>query len=476
MTARRRAQAAALVLFLISRLYLLFVFVPDQSDMYLYFQYAWEDEVARAQGVPLYRFHTEQFDRAQAAAFRRGEGGPMPETRSIEYPPLTLQSIVGPKAFLARPDVRAARPEDWPLTGDIPGYALAFRATMAMLDAVAFLLLLWLVPRLFPRESVAAHVERWAAYIAAGHLLGHLIYDRLSLPPGVMMLAGLALLTVPRLPPLLGLTLLAAAVNYQLSPLVLVPVFVLASLAMSRLRGGIGGLTAAVIGRGLLAAVLIVALFAPFYSREGSACLEFLRYQGQRGLQIESVAATLPLLLTFFGHAAVPVGEYGAWHLHSSITPFLAAASPAAVAALALLAALQMLLFARRVPKFPRNERFAVAYGASFAGFAVATLAGTILASKVFSPQYLLWLLPLVPVVPARRPTLALFVAVAGLTSVIFPYAYEQVAAWIQDPVTGEMTVRATTTIGKVLLAARNVLFVVFTVVVYRTAPRLRPG
>jgi hypothetical protein len=441
------ALAVAVTLFATSRLYLLFGFVPDQSDMYLYVQYAWEDEVALSQGRPLYLFHTEQFDRAQAHALATGAEPPMAETRSIEYPPLALQSVLLPKALVERPSEVPWKPHDWPLLGYISGYDRAFRSAMAGFDTLAFTLLIFFVPRVYPRESTTHHLERWLTYVGAGHLLGHLLYDRLSLPPGAFLLGAVGLLTIPRVPAVFGLGLLAAAINYQLSPLVLLPLFILGCVPARRVQDPPVSLIRAAAVPGIVAAALIVALFLPFYVREGPESVAFLRYHGQRGLQLESVAATLPLLLSFAGHTVTRVGEFGAWHLRSTLAPVLAKASPVLILLLVGVVLWLVIRNARSRPLLP-EIRFASEGAPLFAGAVVASLAMAVVGSKVFSPQYLLWMLPLVPLAPARL-LLPLFVAVAAVTTAVFPYAYDA-------------HVSALTTGGKLLLAARNGLFLAF--------------
>jgi len=439
--------AMAVALFALSRGYLLFGFQPDQSDTQLYLQYAWEDEVARTQGTPLYRFHVEQHDRATARARATGSPSPLPETRSIEYPPLALQPVLLAKRLLPRALDVHWDPRAWPLVGTIPGYERAFRAVIAGFDVLAFALLLWVVPRMYAAESAVHHLERWLTYIGAGHLLGHLLYDRLSLPPGAFVLAAVACLAARHIPVAAGLAWLACAVAYQLAPIVLLPLFVIACLPARTLQDRWTVIARALVPPGLLAGALVAAVFLAFHVREGPESLGFLQYHSQRGLQLESIAATLPLLLSFGGHAVSLSGDFGAWHLQSSLARVLAQSSPALM--LLLVGGVVVLTVRAVRSPAPQGEvRFAAADAPLFAGAVVTSLAAAIVASKVFSPQYLLWMLPVVPLAPARR-LLPLFLVIAAVTTTIFPYAYEHVAAL--------------TTGGKVLLVARNVLFVVFT-------------
>jgi hypothetical protein len=55
---------------------------------------------------------------------------------------------------------------------------------------------------------------------------------------------------------------------------------------------------------------------------------------------------------------------------------------------------------------------------------------------------------------------------------VIFPYYYDEVSRWGQDPLTGETRAFGPTTAGKLLLIVRNALVVIFGLHVLRTSAR----
>jgi hypothetical protein len=455
----RWALILAVLLFAVSRLYLLFVFTPDQSDIpWVYEPYVLEHAQAVSQQRPLFAFHAEQFERTRAAEQAAGRPGPAEEAHWIEYPPLALRLVLLPELFLAPLPARAS--------GD---YAHAFRAVIAGADALGFALLLFAVPRFFRREGPQRHLERWLAYIVGGHVLGHLLYDRLTLPTGVLVLAATALLMLPRAPVLAAFAALVAAVNYQLSPLVLTPILALGALPVSVLRGPALAWLRAGAGRAALLLTLVVLLFAPFYLYEGPASVGLFRFHGDRGVQIEAVPSTLPLVLSFFGYAVAPAGEYNSWSLRSSISPLLKQVATPLVGLLVLGTAWALVDAVRRKTPAASGPRTAVALGPAFAAFVAVSFAAAMIGSKVFSPQYLLWILPLVPLLPSAFARW-LFVLVAGLTTVIFPYSYDHVAAWLQDPVTHEMIARGPTAIGKLLLVGRNALFVLFALVALRSA------
>jgi hypothetical protein len=462
-----------MVLFAASRLYLLLGFTPDQSDIpWVYQPYVWEHAQAVAHGRPLFAFHAEQFERTRLREQAAGRPGPAEEAHWIEYPPLALRLVVLPALFL--PPLAPPPLESWPPGGDIPGYARAFRTTLFVVDVFGFAILLAVVPRLFPREGQGRHFERWFAYIVGGHVLGHLLYDRLTLPTGILMLAATALLMLPRAPILAAFSAWAVAVNYQLSPLVLAPVIALGATPAALFQGPTGGWLRRATPYGLILLALVLLFFAPFYLYEGPASVGLFRFHGDRGVQIEAVASTLPLLLSFFGYPVAPAGEYNSWSLASPLSPSLKALSAPLVCALVAATAWTFATALRRRPAAAPETRAAVAAGPAFAGFVVVAFAAAIAGSKVFSPQYLSWLLPLVPLLPGRSARW-LFVLTAVATTIVFPYAYDHVAAWIENPVTRDLYARGPTVWGKVLLVSRNALFVLFAVVAFRSARASAP-
>ncbi|GGX65944.1 membrane protein [Streptomyces minutiscleroticus] len=168
---------------------------------------------------------------------------------------------------------------------------------------------------------------------------------------------------------------------------------------------------AAVTAGGLLAAATV--LFRdPF---------DFLRQQGGRGVQIESLGGTV---LAFAHRAGLPVRvdyRYGAMEFTGPYVPGVATASLALTAG----AFAALLLWRLRARRFGA----ATPYDAALAAVLLFTVT-----SRVISPQYLVWLLGLAAVCLTSRHTgqrapAALVTAAAAVSSLAYPLLYEDVMA-----------------------------------------------
>lgn len=244
-------------------------------------------------------------------------------------------------------------------------------------------------------------------WVVAGGACGQILYLRLDLIPAVLV--GLtALLLVGR--PRLAAGLLAAATAVKLWP---------------------GVLAAGLVGRAgsrrtwvrvgwfflVLAALCLLTVATAGWGRLVSP----LDYQGERGLQIESIAAT-PVM--FAAHLGVPgyvidFAESKSWEITGPGVPALISLADVLQIGVVLAALGWALLSLRRGFRSPA----AVA-------FFVAAIAWLIVTNKVFSPQYVIWLAPVVAVAIGARPgrlTVAIgtLVAVAAVLGVVvYPFGY----------------------------------------------------
>lgn len=277
---------------------------------------------------------------------------------------------------------------DYP-PGSLPVFALpslagGYDATFAWLMAACGVALVLVVGSL---RGAAA----W--FVALSPLLvGSLILSRFDLWPALLATGALAALVTGR--DRLGWGLLGAGIAAKAWPLVLVPLAL--TWAWRRRR-----LPAAWVGLAVLALVVV-----PFAIVAPSGLWASVSGQASRPLQIESLGAAL---LTSFAHPVV-----GTSHGSQNIVGHGALAACFAVLQVAALVALWV-AFARGPATPQRLLRFGAAVVCAYIAF-----------GKVLSPQYLIWLVPLVPLVRGRRGAAAagLLVAALVLTQVWFPSRY----------------------------------------------------
>ncbi|HET7129785.1 MAG TPA: glycosyltransferase 87 family protein [Gaiellaceae bacterium] len=242
--------------------------------------------------------------------------------------------------------------------------------------------------------GVLAFVRREAAYYAAlaPVLVGSLILSRYDLWPTLLVVAALAALLTGR--DGVGWGFLGAAVAAKLWPLVVVPPALLWSVRRGQARSPLAG-----------AAVAAIA-FVPFALVAPHGLWHSVIAQASRPLQVESIGAAL---LTTFGDPRT-VTTHGSQNIagHGAVGAALAVVGTLAVVA-------TWGAFARGPATRERFVRFSVAAVCGFVAF-----------DKVLSPQYLLWLIPLVPLVRGARGLAAcvLLTTACILTQVWFPQRY----------------------------------------------------
>ena len=176
----------------------------------------------------------------------------------------------------------------------------------------------------------------------------------------------------------------------------------LATLPLATLRKGAGR------GYGTFFAVLTL-FFTPPLLLGSEGLIKSFVYQADRGLQVESLGASVLLKLGVadrigFGHGAFEVRGRG--------VEFVSALSFPITAVLLAITALMMYREYRLgrlgVEQYPR--------------YAAALILAYMLGSRVLSPQFMLWLLPLVPLVGRRFVKIvisAVFLAACGATRLL---------------------------------------------------------
>jgi Glycosyltransferase family 87 len=294
-----------------------------------------------------------------------------------------------------------------PALGD-PGFSLFHREFQVLMGLLAGGALLAMASVL---RSLDASPTRFAAalgfFALAPLVLGSVVIYRYDLWPAALAAAGLAAILARR--ERLGFATLGVGFAAKIFPGVLVPP---AFAYVWRTRGRREALIC------LACTAAAVAVFVvPFIVLAPHGFWGSIHRQASRPLQIESLGAGILLAAHQLGglHLHV-VTSHGSQNLSGSLPDALAAAE----SALLVVALLGVWSAAALGPARPeRLVRYAAGSVAAFAAF-----------DKVLSPQFMIWLLPLVPLVRGRRglAASALLGLALLLTQLWFPIRYWDLA------------------------------------------------
>jgi uncharacterized membrane protein len=250
--------------------------------------------------------------------------------------------------------------------------------------------------------------SRAAALTALGPLaLGSVVLSRFDLWPTALV--ALALAAALRRRPTLSAVLVGVAFAAKLWPAVLVPLLVLWFYRSEGRREAMRWLA--------VAAATAAAVFVPFVALSPGGVAHSFHSQLARPLQIESLgAAVLIALHHTVGSTLYVVSGYGGQNVAGTGSHAVAVATTV-VGGTALLLA---------YAAFGRTE----ASDDDLLRFCAGVVAVTLAFGKVFSPQFLIWLIPLVPLVRGVRAAVVVptFFSTLVLTQLWFPERYWQLA------------------------------------------------
>jgi len=269
--------------------------------------------------------------------------------------------------------------------------------------------------------ALRARPERMVAALAFAALaplaLGSVILTRFDLWPTALLVLGLAAVLAERRR--LGLGVLGLAASAKIFPAVVVP---LALTYVWRRRGRREALVCAGIFAGVVA-----LCFLPFVRLSPGGVWDSLYRQADRPLQIESLGSSFLLVAHQLGAWTVHLNlSHGSQNQGGSFAGVLAGIESFVQAAVVIGL---WIAFARGPAEPERLVRYSAASVAAF-----------IASGKVLSPQFLIWLLPLVPLVRGRRglAASALLLVALVLTQLWFPYRYwrlalhqDSIASWL---------------------------------------------
>jgi len=250
---------------------------------------------------------------------------------------------------------------------------------------------------------------RTLAFIAVSPLLiGSIALSRYDFWPALLVIGALAALLRDRYR--WGWLALGAAVVAKGFALAFVPVALVWTL---RRRGARELVIALALG-----AAVVVATVLPFAILAPKGLWHSVSGQVSRPLQIESLGASM---LMTFSHPHV-IATHGSLNL----------AGQGRVAAVT--SALELVVLLALWIAFARGP----AVGERLVRYTVACLCAFVALGKVLSPQFLIWLVPLVPLVRGRRGIAAFALLAAALvaTQIYFPqrypgYIFHEHLAWL---------------------------------------------
>ena len=279
----------------------------------------------------------------------------------------------------------------------------------------------------------------YLAVIAAAALpaaLGAISINSVDYWPALFTGAGIAALVAGR--DKLGCGLLGAGIAAKVYPIVLLP---LALVWVWRRHGRRAAMQA------FAACVGVVALVAgPFFVLAPGGVGYSTYLQFKRGLQMESLGASVLMALDHLGllHVRVIVGKPYSLDL-SGVPAGVAAAVLTVVLATAL-----VLIYVAYAAAGDTPERFITA--------CVAAVTAYVIFGRVLSPQYLVWLFPLVPLLAGSTglAATALLFAACGLTMTWFPSRFFHLAAI--SPVSWFVLARNMLLVALFVVVARRVL------------------
>ncbi len=338
----------------------------------------------------------------------------------LEYPPAALPAFILPE--LGRPQTAAA-------------YRFRFEWLMALCAMVA-LVALDVAMRALP-VSRRARLGLEALAGLSPLILGPVVLTRFDFWPAALAVTGCAAYLHGRTR--LGGAVLGLATAAKFYPAAIVPI-VLAHVWQRE------GRAAALRSLAAFVAVFAACLL-PFAILAPHGFLHPVGIELKRPLELESLGGSL--LIAAHHAIGLKLGlllSYGSSNLGGTKASLVSAAT--SVVEIAALVWVWVACARRRLA------------GPELMTGVAAVVAVLLAFGKVFSPQYLIWLLPLVPLVEARlrRPALALLVAAYALTQAWYPRHADQLIVKFQQPESWFLLARNLVIVALAVLLARPLL------------------
>jgi uncharacterized membrane protein len=304
----------------------------------------------------------------------------------LEYPPLALVFFLIPRLFTSQ----------WPL--------------FSLLYQVEILIFAWLGLWFTFKIALRLGKAPWkllTPYTLGILVIGPIIGQQYDIFPAVMTLISLYYFWLGRHKT--SWFWLAAGILTKLYPAVLIPVYLIIYWRNRQFRSMAVGL--------LTLGIACLLLLSPFLITGPANLMSLIDYHSQRGIQVESSYAAILLMADQLGWTTVTLGfDHGSWNLNGPLADTFSRLSTWIQAAALLLC--YWLIWSQ----VKRGKSQFTRLGA----YSLLLVAVMLVTSKVFSPQYIIWLLPFVALLFThwRLTMWALFALIGIFTYLIFPVYY----------------------------------------------------
>lgn len=340
---------------------------------------------------------------------------------AVEYPSFALFFFILPRLFTANYEV----------------YTVLFQVEVFLFD----LLGLYLIYRI-TRGTGQATWKMLAVYTAAFLAIGPIMAQQYDIFPAIMVLLSLYCFWMGRHKA--SWVILAAATMTKIYPVAIAPIFLLYYLRNRQYRR--------ICWVILVFAVSSLVIVTPFLAAAPDGLSSFINYHAERGIQLESTYSAFALVAGKTGLTSIELDfSAGSWNITGPLADTLLIMSTYLLLFLLLMS--YWLIYSRIKP----GESQIINLGT----YSLLIVAVTLIATKILSPQYLIWLIPLIPLaVGLRYGIWAVFVVIGALTYYIFPVNYLELIDLKAWPVA--------------ILLARDILLILLTVLVGIAVYRLR--
>lgn len=305
---------------------------------------------------------------------------------AVEYPPVSLVFFILPSLFAQAPGA----------------YVQAFNVEVLVFDLIG-VVFVYLLARRLKLNSTAT----LAIYTFCLLALGPTVTEHYDLTPAVMVLVSLYAWS--RGWNRLTWVVLAIGVLTKIFPVVVAPLILIQQLRAREYRQLASGVASFLV----TAAVIII----PCLALSPQGFWESFSYHAERGLQIESTYSSFLLMGYSLGLTSFQVGfDYGSINIASPLADTLARLSPLIM--VLLLTAVYWLFYRRQQAGRPSLNMTG--------NYWLLAILVFMISSKVLSPQFMVWLYPMVPLVTGywRHLSWIVFVPAGLLTNYVFPGHY----------------------------------------------------